>query len=161
MYNRVRNFKISKFFVLISKIKWKQQEKTKIWIFNDDFVYVLQKGLNEYLERFSKSGIPIYNSKVQDMAGRNTRTKRRKGNRTQTIVKCYALHANAIMSTVVRHWEKAHDLTMTQKGTLIGQTPPKTKTSCILWTWYTTMLQVLLILVVFSYSRRIIFPLSK
>ena len=45
-----------------------------------------------YIERFSKSGIPIYNSEVPDEAGRKTRRRRR----TQAIEKRYAFQVNAI-----------------------------------------------------------------
>ena len=38
-----------------------------------------------HIERFSKSGILIYNSKVPDMTGRETRKRR-----TQRIKNCYA-----------------------------------------------------------------------
>ena len=44
-------------------------------------------------ERFSKSGIPIYNSEVPGTAGRKTR-KRRKS-RTEEIVKRHEFQANA------------------------------------------------------------------
>ena len=46
-----------------------------------------------HIERFSKSGIPIYNSEVPDMAGRKTTIRRK---RTQAIAKRYAFHVNAI-----------------------------------------------------------------
>ena len=42
--------------------------------------------------RFLESGLQIYDSEVQDTAGRKTRRRRR---RTQTIAKCYAFQANA------------------------------------------------------------------
>ena len=45
-----------------------------------------------HIERFSKSGIPIYISEVPDAAGRKTRR------RAQAIAKRYAFHANAIFS---------------------------------------------------------------
>ena len=44
-----------------------------------------------HIERFSKSGILIYNSKVPDMAGSKTRRRRI----TQAIAKRYAFHPNA------------------------------------------------------------------
>ena len=43
--------------------------------------------------KFSKQGIPIYNSEVQDMAGRKTRKRR-----TQAIAKRFAFYANSINS---------------------------------------------------------------
>ena len=43
------------------------------------------------IARFSKSGMPIYNSVVPDAAGRKPRRRRR---RTQTITKRHAFHAN-------------------------------------------------------------------
>ena len=45
---------------------------------------------------FSKSGIPIYNSKVPDTAGRKMRRSRRRRKRTHAIAKRYAFHANAM-----------------------------------------------------------------
>ena len=50
-----------------------------------------------HIERFSKSGIPIYNSKVPDMACRRTRRMRRRktGN-------CKALHTNAVIMDICR-----------------------------------------------------------
>ena len=45
---------------------------------------------------FFKSGIPIYYSKVSDMAGRKMR-RRRRGRRTQAIAKRYSFYANAII----------------------------------------------------------------
>ena len=42
------------------------------------------------IERFSESGIPIYDSTVPDTPGRKTRR------RTQAIAKYYAFHAKAI-----------------------------------------------------------------
>ena len=45
-------------------------------------------------ERFSKSGILIYNSEVLDRA--DIKTRRRKRRRVQAIGKCYAFHANPI-----------------------------------------------------------------
>ena len=50
--------------------------------------------LISYIERFSKSAIPIYNFEVPYTAGRKT-TKRRK--KTQTNAKCYTFHPNAIV----------------------------------------------------------------
>ena len=44
-----------------------------------------------HFERFSKSGILIYNSEVPGTAGRKTKRRRR----TQAIAKRYAFHANA------------------------------------------------------------------
>ena len=44
-----------------------------------------------HIERFSKSGIPIYNSEVPGTAGRKTKRRRR----IQAIAKRYAFHANA------------------------------------------------------------------
>ena len=41
--------------------------------------------------RFLESGLQIYDSEVQDTAGKKTRRRRR----TQTIAKCYAFQANA------------------------------------------------------------------
>ena len=49
-----------------------------------------------HIEIFLKSGISIYNSKVPDTAGRNTRRRR-----TQVIAKRYAFHANAIKIQVI------------------------------------------------------------
>ena len=51
-----------------------------------------------HIGRFSRSVIPIYNSKVQDKIGKKTRRRRRRRRRrrTQTIGKCYTFHANAI-----------------------------------------------------------------
>ena len=46
-----------------------------------------------HIGKFSKSGIPIYNSEVPDKASR--KTKRRKKSRTQAITKRYTFHANA------------------------------------------------------------------
>ena len=43
-----------------------------------------------HIARLLKSGIPIYNSTVQDMAGRKVR---RRGSRTYAIVKRYAFYA--------------------------------------------------------------------
>ena len=45
-----------------------------------------------HIERFSKLGIPIYNSEVPDTVARKTRRRR-----TQAIAKRYAFHANTIM----------------------------------------------------------------
>ena len=45
------------------------------------------------IERFSKPGIPIYKSKVPDMADRKAR--RRKRRRTQAFAKRYAFRASA------------------------------------------------------------------
>ena len=47
----------------------------------------------EIIARFLKSGIPIYNSEVQDTAGRKTRRKRR---RTQATAKRFAFYTNSI-----------------------------------------------------------------
>ena len=47
-----------------------------------------------HIERFSKSGIPIYNSEVPDPTGK--KMKRRTRRRTQAIAKCCVFHANAI-----------------------------------------------------------------
>ena len=44
-----------------------------------------------HVARFLKSGIPIYNSEVQDMAGKKTRRKR-----TQAIAKRFAFPAITI-----------------------------------------------------------------
>ena len=44
--------------------------------------------------KFFKSGIPIYNSEVPDMADRKTRRRRR----TQAIAKRFAFCANAIIA---------------------------------------------------------------
>ena len=44
------------------------------------------------IQRFLKSGIPIYNHEVSDVAGRKTRT--------QAITKRFAFHANAIIKSV-------------------------------------------------------------
>ena len=46
-----------------------------------------------HIAKFLKSGIPIYNSKIPDTAGRKTKRGRRR--KTQGIAKFYALHANA------------------------------------------------------------------
>ena len=53
--------------------------------------------LVQHIEKFSKSGILIYNSKVLDTAGRKTRRRRR---RTQSFARCHTFHANAISNTV-------------------------------------------------------------
>ena len=45
-----------------------------------------------HIARFLKSGIPIYNTVVQDTAG-----KKKKTIRTQAIAKCFAFYANAII----------------------------------------------------------------
>ena len=45
-----------------------------------------------HIERFSKSGIPIYNSKVLDTASKKTRS-RKKRRRRQAIAMRYAFHA--------------------------------------------------------------------
>ena len=45
-----------------------------------------------HIARFLKSGIPIYNSEVPDMAGIKTRRRR-----TQAIAKHFAFYANAII----------------------------------------------------------------
>ena len=44
-----------------------------------------------HIEKFLKSGIPIYHSEVPDKAGRKTRRRRR----TQVIAKRYTFHTNA------------------------------------------------------------------
>ena len=62
---------------------------------NDEFTASVR-----HIEIFSKSGMPIYNSKVPDTTGRKTR-KRRRGKR-EAIAKCYAFHANAIIVDVCR-----------------------------------------------------------
>ena len=49
-----------------------------------------------HISRFLKSGKPIRNSEVPDGAG--TKTRRR---RTQTIVKWFAFHANAVSAGFV------------------------------------------------------------
>ena len=49
-----------------------------------------------HVERFSKSGILIYNSKVPGRVGRKT-TRRRRG-RTQTIAARYAFYASAMIN---------------------------------------------------------------
>ena len=46
-----------------------------------------------HIGKFSKSGIPIYNSEVLDTAGRETSRRKR---RTQAIAKRYTFHANAV-----------------------------------------------------------------
>ena len=43
------------------------------------------------IARYLKSGIPIYNSEVLDMAGRKARRRI-----TQAVAKCFAFHANAM-----------------------------------------------------------------
>ena len=43
-----------------------------------------------HIDRFLKSGMPIYNSEVSDTAGRKTRS------RTQGIAKRFAFYANTI-----------------------------------------------------------------
>ena len=45
-----------------------------------------------HMEKFSKCGIPIYNSEFPDTAGRKTQSRRR---RTQVITKRYAFQVNA------------------------------------------------------------------
>ena len=51
-----------------------------------------------HTERFSKSGIRIYNYKVQDATGRKTRKRKRRRRRgTQAIANRYAFQANAKM----------------------------------------------------------------
>ena len=50
---------------------------------------------------FLKSGIPIYNSKVPDTAGRKTR--RRRGRRTQATARRYAFHGNTISDPFERN----------------------------------------------------------
>ena len=51
-----------------------------------------------HIAKFLKSGIPIYNSEVPDMAGRKTRRRR-----TQAIAKRYAFHANAKITSDVKN----------------------------------------------------------
>ena len=61
----------------------------------NSYMGTLQKveltALIRYIIIFLKSGIPIYNSEVQDTASRKTRRRRR----TQAIAKHYVFHANA------------------------------------------------------------------
>ena len=45
-----------------------------------------------HIERFSKSGIPIYNSEIPDTAVRKPRRRRRI--RIQVIAKCYSFYVN-------------------------------------------------------------------
>ena len=49
--------------------------------------------LVHHIERFSKSGIPIYNSEALQAASRKTRR-----GRTQATAKRYAFHANYFMA---------------------------------------------------------------
>ena len=49
---------------------------------------------------FLKSGILIYNPEVPHTAGRKTKRRMKRRRRTQAIVKRYAFHASAIMSSV-------------------------------------------------------------
>ena len=49
----------------------------------------------QHIERFSKSGIPIYNFKVLETADRKTRTRRRR--RRQVITQRFTFLANIVM----------------------------------------------------------------
>ena len=68
---------------------------------NGDFSFQINSYMNalekaelttsvSHIERFSKSGMPIYNFNVPDTAGRKTTTRRKK----QAITKHYVFHAN-------------------------------------------------------------------
>ena len=50
---------------------------------------------------FLKSGMPIHNSEVPDMAGRKTRRRR---SRSQAIAKRYAFHVNAITQVITKRF---------------------------------------------------------
>ena len=50
--------------------------------------------LERHVERFPKSGIPIYNSEVTGTAGKKMRRRRR--SRTNALSKGYGFHANAM-----------------------------------------------------------------
>ena len=54
--------------------------------------------LIHHIGRFLKSRIPIYNSKVPNMAGRKTRRRRKR--RTQAVAKSYMFHTNTIKKII-------------------------------------------------------------
>ena len=67
----------------------------------------------DHMERFSKSGILIYNSKLQGKAARKTKrrtnTIRKIRRRTQKIAKCYAFYANAKNTVIFQFLQTSTD----------------------------------------------------
>ena len=69
-----------------------------------------------HIERFSISGVPIYNSEVPDTVVKETRRRRR---RTQVIAKRRAFHANVIEEVRVVKWLSMNKINYNQTRVII------------------------------------------